>query len=262
MFLFRHTDARAETVSRRYLWPSSQEDDIYERLLQTCLLERRCHEYLESENIWAEHPQKGIIDRGYYTGNEETAWKARVAYQENRHEEAVALASTVLKREPDNEELLVLRAAVHAQDHHLAEAGDDLERVLTINPRNWNALGNRAHLLRQQKNLPAALDSLNRAIAINPSVAELYQERSSLLGELSEFKQALDDLDYALTELRLVSRERRAELLQLKALTLTAWGKDQEAEHVLVELEELIDVRRLRRHLEGMRAGRKTDKRA
>jgi hypothetical protein len=79
-FFFKHSEDRAESMTKEYLWPSSQDDDVYAHLLERCLHEREIVEYLEREDIWAEHPEKGIIDRGYYTGHEMLGWKTQVAY--------------------------------------------------------------------------------------------------------------------------------------------------------------------------------------
>jgi len=258
-FFFRHSAEQIENPTREELWPPSVYDELYERLLELCLLEPTVSEYLTQHDTWAEDPEKGVIDRGFYTGAEEYAWQARLAQRDGDLDRAVHLIDTAFRVESSAEHY-ALRASVAYERGRPEEALRDLDSALSMDPECWPAAASQTAILVQQGHLDHALSLVTDAIIANPGRVELQMARAHLYAQLSRPELVVADCDEALKHIgiRIDGPRIEVELLSLKALALTDWGKDAEAEEVVEQLEGRIETNRLRQHIVSMRASRAT----
>jgi tetratricopeptide (TPR) repeat protein len=256
VFFFRHSGDRIDDFTQKYMWPSSGRDELYELLLEACADDQEIDAYLESEDTWLEDPQKGVIDRGFYTGTEEMAWRARLAQRDGNASDALHFIGDALNLDSDNDEHYLVRASIHADqgDHPAALA--DVDRALQIEPDNWTAAASRAAILTRMGEVDAAVESLDYAIAHNPNRGELFLARAEALAQANQSDRVVNDCDEALRRFRPGDLATRNVVLRLKALALTSAGRDAEADSVLNLLSKLIDTSRLRAHIAGMRAQR------
>jgi len=63
-FYFKHTEKRIEDVRAEYLWPSTDDDELYRLLILA--IETNNEQYLQSVGIEVDDMNNGLIDRGYY----------------------------------------------------------------------------------------------------------------------------------------------------------------------------------------------------
>jgi hypothetical protein len=257
IFFFRHSNRPIDSVTREGLWPSSYHDDLYDRLLQMCLLEPEIARYLEEVDTWAEDPDKGVIDRGFYTGMEPVVWQARIAQRQGDLQGALRLVNSALKVD-DREEHYAVRAGISYEQGHLAESLRDLVSALKVNPDYWPAAASRIAILTDMGDLKGALSAATLAIQRHPRRAELYRARAQVYAAMSRPDLAVADCDEALKQVGHGSDAvmLETELLVLRALALTDWGKDAEAEAVLQQLEGRVALDRLKHRISFMRARR------
>lgn len=261
VFFFRHSRDRVDDFSQKHLWPSSGRDELYELLVDACLVDQEIDNYLESEDTWLEDPQKGILDRGFYTGTEATARKARLAQRNRDANAALHFIDDALNLDPDNDDHYLVRASIHADQGNYAAALADVDRALQIDPDSWSAAASRASILARMGEVDIAIDSLDQAIARNPNRGELYFARAEALAQVQQSDRVVNDCDEALRRFRAVRAVHGAlatlsPVLQLKALALTSAGRDAEADSVLELLSSWFDISRLRAHIAQMRTQR------
>jgi hypothetical protein len=250
-FFFRHSAATIESVTRRFLWPSSQEDELYRRLLLD--VGTRAWEYFEREDCTIDDYDKGVIDRGFYTGAEPAARAGFVLYDQQEYAAAIGKYTEALAIDPEDDAILTGRAAAYASADDYTAAAADYERAAHLNPDSAVACSGLGTVRQHAGDLPGAIDAFTAAINRDPDYGTVWLNRSRAFAELGRFADAASDLDEAVrrdfTLKRTVGIDR--------ALLLTAMGNDDAAEAQLRQLDAWeVDTERLRAHIAGMRAKR------
>jgi tetratricopeptide (TPR) repeat protein len=253
-FFFRHGDTSHFTLSREYLWPGETDDDVYECITDWVHYHPTMREYLEREGIWMDHPTKGIIDRGYYTGAEEHFFHATQKYRNGDYAGAIDAWTRAIAINPLEDQQFVLRAEAYCEIGERDLALQDLAEAIRLNDKNWNPYHNRAVILNELGRHDESLAAFDGALKRRPHSSETYLERGVMWGERGNDAAAMRDINAAWKYATGLDRPLLARILTVKALTLTAAGRHQETTTVLAKLGKMIDTTRLRAQLVKMRA--------
>lgn len=114
--------------------------------------------------------------------------RAELLVRSGHHRRALAELARVERLDPDEREVLRLRALVHEAQGHPRRAERELDRYLDDGPPHVEALVARARIRDADGRLDAARDDLDAAIALGPT-PELLLAR----GRLDERRGHLDD---------------------------------------------------------------------
>jgi tetratricopeptide (TPR) repeat protein len=88
-------------------------------------------------------------------------------------DKALELVTPALEQHPDDADLLVLRAAIRAQQNQLAEAESDAERAVRLDPKNSDAVATLAGIYSTGKAIDKARALLEESIAKIPDSVDL-----------------------------------------------------------------------------------------
>lgn len=249
-FFFQHGAYNDSTLTREHLWPSMVDDEVYARLTDLIHLHPDMSGYLDQQDIWIEHPTKGILDRGYYTGAEEFLFRATQDYRTHKYIEAVDKWTRALLINPNDDQSLVSRASAYYNLDKLDDAMQDLNSALLLNSTNYNAHLNKAVIFKERGQHEAALASFALALSCNPKCCEAYMERGVLYGEAGQHDLAMSDINMALEYASGgMDRQLLVKIFQIKVLALTAAGRRAETPTLLQELDKMMDTTNLRQHI-------------
>lgn len=122
-----------------------------------------------------------------------------IYYNENRYQDAITDATTLIKLDPANNLGYAIRGASYSRLNEPDKALADLNKSLSLNANNEFALDNRASLLYNsfQKYAEAVTD-FTKAINLNPQQGSYYLNRSYCYYRLGNMAQAKSDLEMAL----------------------------------------------------------------
>jgi protein O-GlcNAc transferase len=132
------------------------------------------------------------------TNLEETFDRARSAYQQGQHADALAICQEILKCKSDHVGTLFLAAEIAAMRGESDRAMQIYRQVLDLEPDHAPANYKRGNLLKDQQQLEAALASYDRAIELDPGYAYAFCNRGFVLERLKRWDAALESYDHAI----------------------------------------------------------------
>ncbi len=153
---------------------------------------------------------------------------ARLLVESGATSQALKIIQPGLDRHPDDVTLLVLRAAVRAQQQDLVGATADAERALQLDPTDEEAVEVRAGLYRRSGDFADAAARVRSALRTAPRSRPLHEMLVDLYG-------ALDEPDLAQKQLQLLiglAPQEPRYRYQL-AISYSRAGKLDDAQHVL-----------------------------
>ncbi len=109
--------------------------------------------------------------------------------------EALNDIENVLKRDPKNTQVVLLKAVAMGGLEKYDESRGLFKHYLTINPDDSTGWRNYASCLAMCNRLDESLDAYNKAIALAPSFAEAYGGKGSTLENMSRYEEALEAYD-------------------------------------------------------------------
>ena len=114
-------------------------------------------------------------------------------------EQEVARLDALIKSDPDNPDLLVLRGIViQFTDRDNTAAMADFDRAIALDPRCARAYSARAHLHNFYGDYDEAFEDANRALALDPDLYEAYGERAMVYLDKEDARRAIADFDRSL----------------------------------------------------------------
>jgi tetratricopeptide (TPR) repeat protein len=123
--------------------------------------------------------------------------RAAQALQHGAADEAHALASAILAREPENADAFNLLGVALAQRGDDAAAVDALSRAVHLNPNHPGTQINLGNVLRRLGRFDEAVDSFRRAIALRPDATVAYRNLGATLVDQKRFQEAIEPLNRA-----------------------------------------------------------------
>jgi tetratricopeptide (TPR) repeat protein/tRNA A-37 threonylcarbamoyl transferase component Bud32 len=195
------------------------------------------------------------------------AFRSSAYIKIGRYKEALDDCNKALEINPRSNYALVNRATANLMLHHSAEALADADSFLKINPNDTNVLCTRARALTHLGRFNEAIETCNESIRLKPTSSEAFSDRAwayaylrnstkaiedatTVIGlnrdprayiargwghyQRHEYEQALSDLNIGLE-----IHAKDAQGLVLKALTLTALGRAQEAMPILDQVAQV-----------------------
>jgi len=118
-----------------------------------------------------------------------------------RYSEAMAVYNAALKLEPENTDLLYMRAMMAEKMGDIALLEQDLRRVLVLEPKNTDSLNALGYsLLEHTDRYQEAYKLIKKAFALNPSSYYILDSMGWVLYKLGEPAQAISYLRKALTQ--------------------------------------------------------------
>lgn len=121
--------------------------------------------------------------------------------EQKRYSEAMAVYNAALKLEPENTELLYMRAMMAEKLGDIALLEQDLRRILVLEPKNadsLNALG--YSLVEHTDRYQEAYELIQKAFALEPSSYYILDSMGWVLYKLGEPAQAISYLRKALSQ--------------------------------------------------------------
>jgi tetratricopeptide (TPR) repeat protein len=121
--------------------------------------------------------------------------------EHKRYSEAMAVYNDALKLEPDNTELLYMRAMMAEKLGNIVLLEQDLRRILVLEPKNsdtLNALG--YSLLEHTNRYQEAYELIKKAFDLNPSSYYILDSMGWVLYKLGKPTEAISYLRQALTQ--------------------------------------------------------------
>jgi tetratricopeptide (TPR) repeat protein len=116
-----------------------------------------------------------------------------------RFNEAIIIFDELLKKQPNDFNVLQVLGALYSQTKQPAKAVDALSRALEINPNFVEAYYNRSIALNELGLLQEALVGYDKAISINSNYADAHFNRGNVLNELGRLEEALESYDKAIS---------------------------------------------------------------
>ena len=104
----------------------------------------------------------------------------------------------ILKKEPNNIDILNLLGAVAFQNKNYSEAVYTFNKIIQINSNNFQAFYNQGNAYLGLKKFEESLKSYNQAIKIKPDYKQAYNNRGVVLKELKRIKEALENYNQAI----------------------------------------------------------------
>jgi tetratricopeptide (TPR) repeat protein len=197
IFYFKHGKSEVDGLSREYLWPSAQHDDLYDLITDMCHDDRAISEYIEREDTWIDHFSRGIIDRGYSAGDEEIALSMLTSYQAGDYRSAIDAAKKALAIDPNSFSHQVMLGSSHLAMQEYSEAETSFRKALAIDPSNWNAYLNLATLYAERGDHDEALRLIDSALRYNDRRSEIYFQQAIILMHKKDYAGAVKSLDKA-----------------------------------------------------------------
>lgn len=111
---------------------------------------------------------------------------------------ALAIFSSILEEEPDDEEALNAIGIISLVQGNNKDAFDYFSRSIEEHPNSTTGLKNRAAYYNISKNYDEALQDFNKVISIDSNNPDNYLLRSSLYMELENWDMAIKDLSEAI----------------------------------------------------------------
>ena len=105
----------------------------------------------------------------------------------------------ILKKQPNNIDVLNLLGAIAFQNKNYLEAVHTFNKIIQINSNNFQAFYNKGNALLGLKKFEEAFKSYNQAIKIKPDYKQAYNNRGIVLKELKRIKEALENYNQAIT---------------------------------------------------------------
>jgi len=231
-FFFRHGGDEVTAVTRRQLWPSSHEDDLYERLVFHAVIE--AHDYLEADGVTIDDPRTGILDRGFSTGAERIGWEGYGHYGAGRYREAIAAYTTVIAADADDDIAHINRGNAYYELGELDSALRDLQRATALNPHSAAAWSGYGLVLLARGDLDAALAAFDRGLTCDDRKPMLHVNRADTLELLGRYAEAHASLDRALE----LSPGNAAAIMARRSVIFARSGDHEAAERCVRTLEQ------------------------
>ena len=123
---------------------------------------------------------------------------ALTLFHEGQINKAKDICLKILKKEPNNIDILNLLGAVAFQNKNYSEAVHTFNKIIQINPKNFQAFYNQGNAHHGLKKFEEALKNYNQAIKIKPDYKQAYNNRGIVLKELKRVKEALENYNQAI----------------------------------------------------------------
>lgn len=157
-------------------------------------------------------------------------WNERKMYERATSEASKALASN-----PDNKDLLILRARAYTGKKNFGAAQKDIDTLLKKNPKNGMAYTARAHLRLAQNKEAEAYADFEKASKLSPKDATILLERAHAYINDRKFDLAVKDIAKAKS---LMGAQQAAQLYLLNARALSGNKQQAKAMEELKSAEE------------------------
>lgn len=165
----------AEKEVRGYMQAHPEKDDLYQWLVDLYL---RHNATDRAVTLLGQVIEKNKFEK---QGIEARAALARINYGGGHSQEAEKLATSVLEKEEDNPQALLIRAQLAADQGRYENAVADLRTILRARPKTKDALRLLSETLFQQGHPNLAIDTLNQLLDTDPTdtaartrLAQLY----------------------------------------------------------------------------------------
>ena len=124
--------------------------------------------------------------------------EALTLFHEGQINKAKDICSKILKKEPNNIDILNFLGAIAFQNKNNSEAIHTFNKIIQINSNDFQAFYNRGNALLGLKKFEEALESYNKAIKIKPDYKRAYNNRGAVLKVLKRTKEALENYNQAI----------------------------------------------------------------
>lgn len=118
--------------------------------------------------------------------------EAALLLQRGAVDQALALLTSIVQREPANADAFGLLGIAYATRQDYVPANDALRRALQINPQHAAAHANQGNVLKRLDRLEEAVECFRRAIGLRPDGLATYRQLGWLLLELRRHREAVD----------------------------------------------------------------------
>lgn len=141
------------------------------------------------------------IEKGVELSPDYSDAKVRLAeayFNLKRYPEAVAIASEVIEKEPNNISALQFRGSALGASGHTKEAAEDFKKILATDPENLHGIFNLGVAYKEANMLNEAIETFSLLISKNPDFPNAYFERGFSYGKMGMFPQAKFDMDQSI----------------------------------------------------------------
>lgn len=122
---------------------------------------------------------------------------ARMRINKDMQDEAIALLSQVINKNPANETALLLRAAAFKEISLFKQAIEDYTSLIALNPQAIY-YNRRGLIFEELENWPEALKDYTSSLQLNPTWAVLYNNRGYVNMKMGKYTEAKKDFESAL----------------------------------------------------------------
>lgn len=120
--------------------------------------------------------------------------EAALNHSEDNPQEAIAICTRILEKQPDNATCLYIRSIAYQTCELYEKAIDDLDRAIDIEPYDGYFYGMRGQIYFTMHRYVEALDDTNYAITLKPEVGLNYATRGFVLLNLGRRQEAIESL--------------------------------------------------------------------
>jgi protein O-mannosyl-transferase len=141
------------------------------------------------------------IEKGVELSPDYNDAKVRLAeayFNLKRYPEAVAIASEVIEKEPNNISALQFRGSALGASGHTKEAAEDFKKILATDPENLHGIFNLGVAYKEANMLNEAIETFSLLISKKPDFPNAYFERGFSYGKMGMFPQAKVDMDQSI----------------------------------------------------------------
>lgn len=138
------------------------------------------------------------IERGVELSPDYVDAKVRLAeayFNLKRYDDAIAIASEALVKEPRNVAALQFRGSSYGASGNTEAAAKDFKLILETEPDNLHGLFNLGVAYKEANLLNEAIETFSRLISKKPDFPNAYFERGFSYGKMGLFPQAKMDMD-------------------------------------------------------------------
>ncbi len=138
------------------------------------------------------------IEKGVTLSPEYTDAKVRLAeayFNLKRYNEAIAISSEALAKEPKNISALQFRGSSYGASGNTKAAAEDFKVILEADPTNPHGLFNLGVAYKEANLLNEAVETFSKLLALKPDFPNAYYERGFCYGKMGAFPQARADME-------------------------------------------------------------------
>lgn len=201
-FFFQHGDDEVNDITREYLWPSVEEDEIYNQLINVAHMDVEIYAYLETNDLYIDHISQGILDRGFCSGDEDITYEIPKKYYSGNYSDVINLGKKAVELNPNNEITYQYIAASHIKLTNYIEAKNFYKKAIDICPNNTNSYVGLSSIHYELGQIDLAIEFINKAITYNENRSESYYQKGILLSEKEDYQSAIDSFLKALESIK------------------------------------------------------------